>query len=66
MDKTQILEDIVQKLNVVNRGIFKPDDYSDEKVSELNDIKEMLESRGQISAAEQSAVIEELSKMRKR
>ncbi|CAD2080905.1 hypothetical protein JEOAER750_02177 [Jeotgalicoccus aerolatus] len=65
MDKTQILEDIVQKLNVVNRGIFKPDDYSDEKVSELNDIKEMLESRGQISAAEQSAVIEELSKMRK-
>lgn len=65
MDKTQILEDIVQKLNVVNRGIFKPDDYSDEKVSELNDIKEMLESRGQISTAEQSAVIEELSKMRK-
>ena len=65
MDKTQILEDIVLKLNVVNRGIFKPDDYSDEKVSELNDIKEMLESRGQISAAEQSAVIEELSKMRK-
>ena len=31
----------------------------------LNDIKEMLDSRRQISAGEQSAIIEELSKMRK-
>lgn len=65
MDKAEILNDIVLKLNVVNKGVFKPEDYSDEKISELNDIKEMLESRRQISTAEQSAIIDELSKMRK-
>ncbi|MGO1923982.1 MAG: DUF1128 family protein [Jeotgalicoccus sp.] len=65
MDKEQILNDIIQKLNVVNKSVFKAEDYSDEKISELNDIKEMLESRKQISTSEQSAIIEELSKMRK-
>lgn len=65
MNKEEILNDIVNQLNVVNKGIFKAEDYSDDKVTELNDIKSMLESRKQISAAEQSAVIEELSKMRK-
>lgn len=65
MEKEQILNDIVEKLNVVNKGVFKSEDYNDEKISELNDIKEMLDSRRQISAGEQSAIIEELSKMRK-
>ena len=65
MDKEQILNEIIQKLNVVNKGVFKAEDYSDEKISELNDIKELLDSRKQISASEQSAIIEELSKMRK-
>ncbi|CEA03951.1 hypothetical protein BN1048_02266 [Jeotgalicoccus saudimassiliensis] len=65
MDKEQILNDIIKQLNVVNKGVFKAEDYSDEKISELNDIKVMLESRRQISAGEQSAIIEELSKMRK-
>ena len=65
MDNEQILNDIVKHLNVVNKGVFKADDYSDNKVEELNDIKNMLESRKQISAIEQSAIIEELSKLRK-
>lgn len=65
MDKEQILNEIIQKLNVVNKGVFKAEDYSDEKISELNDIKELLDSRSQISTSEQSAIIEELSKMRK-
>ncbi len=65
MDKEQILNEIIQKLNVVNKGVFNAEDYSDEKISELNDIKELLDSRRQISTSEQSAIIEELSKMRK-
>ena len=65
MDKEQILNEIIQKLNVVNKGVFKSEDYSDEKISDLNDIKELLDSRQQISTSEQSAIIEELSKMRK-
>lgn len=65
MDKEQILNEIIQKLNVVNKGVFNAEDYSDEKISELNDIKELLDSRSQISTSEQSAIIEELSKMRK-
>lgn len=65
MDKEQILNEIIQKLNVVNKSVFNAEDYSDEKISELNDIKEMLNSRRQISTSEQSAIIEELSKMRK-
>lgn len=65
MEKEQILNEIVKHLNVVNKGVFKPEDYSDEKISELNDIKELLASRKQISSQEQSAIIDELSKMRK-
>lgn len=65
MEKEQILKEIVTHLKVVNKSIFKPEDYSDEKISELNDIKELLASRKQISLQEQSAIIDELSKMRK-
>lgn len=65
MDKEQILNDIVKHLNVVNKSVFKAEDYSDEKLSELNDIRELVASRKQISTQEQSAIIDELSKMRK-
>lgn len=65
MNKEEILDDIVKHLNVVNKSVFKAEDYSDEKVSELNDIRDLLVSRKQISTQEQSAIIDELSKMRK-
>lgn len=65
MDKAQILKEIITHLNVVNKAVFKPEDYSDEKINELNDIKELLASRKHISLQEQSAIIDELSKMRK-
>lgn len=65
MNKEEILDDIVKHLKVVNKSVFRAEDYSDEKVSELNDIRDLLVSRKQISAQEQSAIIEELSKMRK-
>ncbi|GAA3714037.1 MULTISPECIES: DUF1128 family protein [Salinicoccus] len=65
MDKEKMLKDIESSLNVVNKGVFNAEDFSDDNVEQLNEIHEMVTSRNQITAIEQTAIIEELSKLRK-
>ncbi|MCG1010950.1 DUF1128 family protein [Salinicoccus sp. ID82-1] len=65
MQKAEMLKEIEEALNVVNKGLFNPDDFDDSKTEEIKDIHEMVTSRNQITAIEQSAIIEELSKLRK-
>ncbi len=64
MDKNKMLNEIESKLNVVNKGLFNPEDFSDEKVGEIEEIHGMVTGRSTITAIEQSAIIEELSKIR--
>ncbi|KKK34223.1 hypothetical protein WN59_08060 [Salinicoccus sediminis] len=64
MDKGTMLNDIEDKLNVVNKGMFKPEDFNDESLGEIEEIHSMVTGRTSISAIEQSAIIEELSKLR--
>lgn len=63
MDKATMLNEIEEKLNVVNKGMFKPEFFEDENVGEIEEIHSMVTGRSSISAIEQSAIIEELSKL---
>ncbi|MFC3418549.1 DUF1128 family protein [Salinicoccus hispanicus] len=65
MHKAEMLKEIEDALNVVNKGLFNPEDFDDSNIDEIRDIHGMVTSRSQVTANEQSAIIEELSKLRK-
>lgn len=65
MDKETMLKEIEEKLKVVNKGILKPEDFDDGQTEEIEDYHKMLTSRNDISAMEQTAILDELSKLRK-
>lgn len=65
MNKGEMLEAIEERLNVVNKGLFKPEDFHDDYLEEITEFYKMVTARGDISPREQSAIIEELSKLRK-
>lgn len=65
MNKNEMLEAIEERLNVVNKGLFNPDDFKDDYLEEITEFYKMVTARGDISPREQSAIIEELSKLRK-
>ena len=65
MDKEQMLKEIEDKLNVVNKGLFQPDDFDESNMEEIEEIHQMVISRPKITANEQSAIIQEISKLRK-
>lgn len=65
MDKEEMLKDIEDKLKVVNKGLFQPDDFDDSNTEDIKDIHQMVVSRQQITANEQKAIIQEISKLRK-
>lgn len=60
-----MLKEIEEKLKVVNKGILKPEDFDDSQNEEIEDYHKMLTSRNDVSAMEQTAILEELSKLRK-
>lgn len=65
MDKETMLKEIEEKLKVVNKGMLNPEDFDDSRKEEIEDYHKMLKSRNDISAMEQTAVLNELSKLRK-
>ncbi|SOC40542.1 DUF1128 family protein [Salinicoccus kekensis] len=65
MDKETMLKEIESRLKVVNKGMLNPDDFSDAHMEEIAEYHKMVTSRNEISPMEQSAILEELSKLRK-
>lgn len=65
MDKETMLKEIEAKLNVVNKGMLKPEAFSDAREEEIAEYHKMVTSRNEISPMEQTAILEELSKLRK-
>lgn len=65
MDKATMLKEIEEKLKVVNKGILKPEDFDESHTEEIEDYHKMLTSRNDVSAMEQTAILDELSKLRK-
>ncbi|MFC3901257.1 DUF1128 family protein [Aliicoccus persicus] len=65
MSKEQFLKDLESKLNVVNRGIFKAEAYPDSAFEDIQSLHQMVSSRQNLSPNEKTAIIEELSRLRK-
>ena len=65
MSKETLLKDLEDKLNVVNRGIFKAEAYPDSALEEIRSIHQLVTIRQNLSPSEQTALIEELSRLRK-
>ncbi|WP_077326135.1 DUF1128 domain-containing protein [Virgibacillus siamensis] len=60
-----ILDELADNLKVVNREIMDPDDYDLEKYGELKLMYDMIKQKGQLSASETQAFIDELRSVRK-
>ncbi|GAA0612497.1 hypothetical protein GCM10009001_32150 [Virgibacillus siamensis] len=60
-----ILDELAENLNVVNREILDPKDYDLEKYGELKLMYDMIKQKGQLSAPETQAFIDELRSVRK-
>lgn len=65
MSKETLLKDLEDKLNVVNRGIFKAEAYPDSALEEIRSIHQLVTMRKNLTPSEQTALIEELSRLRK-
>lgn len=60
-----LLEELADKLQVVNRTIMDPEDYDLDKYEDLKFMYDMVVQKGRLSTSETQAFIEELSLIRK-
>ncbi|RCW70747.1 DUF1128 domain-containing protein [Saliterribacillus persicus] len=60
-----IINEMAERLQVVNRSIMDPDDYNLDNYDELKSLYQMIEQKGSLSVSETQAFIEELKNYRK-
>lgn len=60
-----ILDELAERLNVVNRGLFDSEDYNIEKYSDLKLMYDIVVQKQHLTASETQAFIEELATIRK-
>jgi len=60
-----MLQELAEKLQVVNRSIMDAEDYNLEKYEDLKWMYDMVISKGRLSASETQAFINELAAIRK-
>ncbi|MBP1968132.1 uncharacterized protein YfkK (UPF0435 family) [Virgibacillus natechei] len=60
-----LLDEIADQVGVANRALMDPEDYDLDKYDELKLMYDMIMQKGQLSAAETQAFIEELRSVRK-
>ncbi|RAI80032.1 DUF1128 domain-containing protein [Macrococcoides goetzii] len=65
MNKEQMVNEIIQKLKLVNVGVIKPESIDDNKIDELREIHEMVTKRNSFSPSEMSALTDALGQLRK-
>ncbi|WLR42499.1 DUF1128 domain-containing protein [Bacillus carboniphilus] len=63
---TIMIDKIVEKLNVLNMGVIKPESFDEDMYDDLKDLYEMVINKKQISPSEMQAIVEELGKLRKK
>nr|WP_175488345.1 DUF1128 domain-containing protein [Alteribacillus bidgolensis] len=69
-EKTQenlsfMVEEITQKLQVVNTAVMKGDSFDLKNYEDIKDIYEMVESKEHFSVSEMDAIVSELGKLKK-
>jgi uncharacterized protein YfkK (UPF0435 family) len=60
-----LLNELAKHLKVANRGLLDPEDYDLDKYEDLKFMYDMVVQRGQLSASETQAFIDELRAARK-
>lgn len=65
MNKEQMVNEIIQKLKLVNVGVIKPESIDDNKIDELREILDMVSKRDSFSPSEMSALTDALGQLRK-
>ncbi|SES74322.1 Uncharacterized protein YfkK, UPF0435 family [Oceanobacillus limi] len=61
-----ILDELAEKLNVVNRSVMDAEDYDLNKYEDIKFLYEVVSQKGQLSTSETQAFIEELRNVRKK
>lgn len=62
----QMVNEISEKLKMLNVGIIKVEDISDEKLENVTDLHHMVMKKDTFSPSEMQAIMEELATLRKR
>ena len=71
MDKTQsdqiavMIDAIKNKLRVASGAAIKPEHFDGDKLEDLKDLYELVESKDRFSVSEIDAIVSELGKLRK-
>ena len=65
MTKEAMLEDIMSKLKLINKGVINAEDIDDAKMEDLKDLHEMVMKRDHVSASEITAITDALGQLRK-
>ncbi|ASK63518.1 hypothetical protein CFK37_15825 [Virgibacillus phasianinus] len=60
-----ILDELAERLKVANRGLLDHEDYDLKKYDEIKFMYDMVVQKGQLSASETQAFIDELKSVRK-
>jgi uncharacterized protein YfkK (UPF0435 family) len=61
-----MIEQIKEKLKVLNLGAIKPSHFDEEMYEELKEIYEMVQRKNSFSPNEMQALVEELGSLRKK
>ncbi|CAD2079528.1 DUF1128 family protein [Phocicoccus pinnipedialis] len=64
MDISKMLEDIEENLNVVNKGILKAKDFSEDNYVKIKEVHEFVSSRNKFSPQETTMILDELKNLR--
>ncbi|UOQ43082.1 DUF1128 domain-containing protein [Halobacillus salinarum] len=60
-----LINDMADKLQVVNRSIMDPEDYDLSKYDEIKSLHDVIQMKGQLSVSEIQAFVQELGQYRK-
>lgn len=60
----QMLEEIKDKLQLVNRGVLQPDAFSLDRYEELHDIYKLIVKKSHFSVLEMEGILDELKSLR--
>lgn len=61
----KMVREMVDKLQVVNAGVFRPEDFDLNAINELEELYNMVMGKNQFSTMEMQAIVEELGALRK-
>lgn len=59
-----LLDELADRLNVVNRGLLDAEDYDINKYDDLKLMYDIIKKKGQLSTLETQAFVEELGSIR--